>query len=255
MEAETQTISAIAQEICDRARSWTQMPYFRRSFWSCWISLFERLWWCKKTTVEWHRWVRTPLAPGTVQDGHPTVTLDPTHLRCSGCPGDGVGWECLDGEASLSQTAAREAPCACSQGPSHSCNNLGPVAANVALKLNLLRLFMLDSHLSTLPVPWWLLHLMSLLSSAMASWLLGNPHVPGATASLLCAVLLRVQRSCHGNGILSSFSLSLVRLTVPNTGLLSQDLTYCFYSVGWEKIETSVRYMLDKSWPSYWRVP
>lgn len=43
------------------------------------------------------------LALGMVQDSHPTVPSGPAHLGCSGCPEDGVRWECLPGQAALSQ--------------------------------------------------------------------------------------------------------------------------------------------------------
>lgn len=48
------------------------------------------------------------LGPGMVQAGHPAVPLDPAHLGCSGCPEDGVGWECSDEVAALSQTAIEQ---------------------------------------------------------------------------------------------------------------------------------------------------
>lgn len=48
------------------------------------------------------------LGPSMVQAGHPAVPLDPAHHGCSGCPEDGVGWECSDGVAALSQTGIEQ---------------------------------------------------------------------------------------------------------------------------------------------------
>lgn len=187
---------------------------------------------------------KKPLQTDTDEWGFPWTTCGagwpPHHLCFSGCPEDGVVRACLDGEAALSQMAVRAAPCGWSQGPSHSCSHPGPVASNVALKLNLLKLF---ACLPPLSAPFlspgelriscicragsW--HLASLVILVCQMW-------PWAR-SVLCCLHRGVDMGMASSRASDSPLYDLMYQTqvfCPRnslTGLLSS------YSLGWEKIE------------------